>query len=216
MIDLDSELIDIFQSPSKHLPPRLAAQITRINQNSLQDKRVNILRSDAFIAINDLLKSGKIFDAIIVDLPDPSHPDLNKLYSVNFYARLKQLLSGDGLIAIQSTSPYHAKNSFISIGKTLSAANFPHVQQYHDNVPSFGEWGWTIGAKMGLSPLNRLKQLNELPVKHSWLNLDILKAAFVFPNDFYRDKDKIGVNILGSHTIYQLHQKAWQDQQGMQ
>ncbi len=216
LIDLDSELIDIFQSPSKHLPPRLAAQITRINQNSLQDKRVNILRSDAFIAINDLLKSGQIFDAIIVDLPDPSHPDLNKLYSVNFYARLKQLLSGDGLIAIQSTSPYHAKNSFISIGKTLSAANFPHVQQYHDNVPSFGEWGWTIAAKMGLSPLNRLKQLDELPVKHSWLNLDILKAAFVFPNDFYRDKDKIGVNILGSHTIYQLHQKAWQDQQGMQ
>jgi len=216
LIDLDSELIDIFQSPSKHLPPRLAKQISAINQNSLQDKRVNILRADAFIAINDLLKSGQVFDAIIVDLPDPSHPDLNKLYSVNFYARLKQLLSGDGLIAIQSTSPYHAKNSFISIGKTLSAANFPHVEQYHDNVPSFGEWGWTIGAKMGLSPLNRLKQLDELAVKHSWLNLEVLKAAFVFPNNFYRDKDTIGVNILGSHTIYQLHQEAWQDQQGMQ
>ncbi len=216
LIDLDSELIDIFQSPSEHLPARLATQIAHINQNSLQDKRVKILRSDAFITINNLLKSGQIFDAIIVDLPDPSHPDLNKLYSVNFYARLKQLLSGDGLIAIQSTSPYHAKNSFISIGKTLSAADFSHVQQYHDNVPSFGEWGWTIAAKMGLSPLKRLKQLDELPIKHSWVNLDILTAAFIFPNNFYQDKDKIPINILGSHTIYQLHQKAWQDQQGMQ
>jgi len=216
LIDLDNELIDIFQKPEQHLNENLARKISDLNENSLQDKRVKILRSDAFITINELLKSGQMFDAIIVDLPDPSHPDLNKLYSVNFYARLKQLLSGDGLIAIQSTSPYHAKDSFISIGKTLDAANFVHVQQYHDNVPSFGEWGWTIAAKVGASPLTRLTKLEKLPVHHTWLNLDMLKAAFIFPNDFYLDKESIGINTLGSHTLYQLHQKAWQDQQGIQ
>jgi len=216
LIDLDSELIDVFQTPEQHLDGSLAQKISYLNKNSLQDKRVNILRSDAFITINELLKSGQVFDAIIVDLPDPSHPDLNKLYTVNFYARLKQLLSGDGLIAIQSTSPYHAKNSFISIGNTLSAANFIHVQQYHDNVPSFGEWGWTIAAKMGASPLSRLNNLDKLPVQHTWLNLKLLKAAFIFPNDFYHDKEYIGINTLGSHTLYQLHQKAWQDQQGIE
>ncbi len=216
LIDLDSELIDIFQEPKKHLSKSLARKISDLNQNSLQDDRVNILRSDAFVKINELLKSKQMFDAILVDLPDPSHPDLNKLYTVNFYARLKQLLSGDGLIAIQSTSPYHAKSSFISIGKTLKAANFPHVQQYHDNVPSFGEWGWTIAAKRGISPLARLNKLENLPINHKWLNLEMLKAAFVFPNDFYRDKADIGINTLGSHTLYQLHQQAWQDQQGIQ
>ena len=215
LIDLDSELIDIFQKPEAHLDANLAMKISRLNQNSLQDKRVTILRSDAFITVNDLLKTGQIFDAIIVDLPDPSHPDLNKLYTVNFYARLKQLLAGDGLIAIQSTSPYHAKNSFISIGKTLSAANFEHVQQYHDNVPSFGEWGWTIGAKMGASPLARLENLKKLPVQHSWLNLKILKSAFIFPNNFYINESSIDINTLGSHTLYQLHQSAWQTQQGI-
>lgn len=215
LIDLDSELIDIFQQPEQHLNASLALKIDHLNKGSLQDKRVTVLRSDAFIAVNELLKSGRIFDAIIVDLPDPSHPDLNKLYTVNFYARLKQLLSGDGLIAIQSTSPYHAKNSFISIGKTLSAASFTHVQQYHDNVPSFGEWGWTIGAKRGASPLARLEALKQLPVKHSWLNLAILKSAFIFPNDFYKDEASIDINTLGSHTLYQLHQKAWQTQQGI-
>ncbi len=215
LIDLDNELIDIFQTPTKHLPLGLAKQIAQLNQGSLQDKRVNIKRADAFIAINDLLNAGQVFDAIIVDLPDPSHPDLNKLYSVNFYARLKQLLSGDGLIAIQSTSPYHAKNSFISIGKTLSAAHYVHVQQYHDNVPSFGEWGWTIAAKMGASPLTRLKKLDKLPIEHRWLNLASLKAAFAFPKGFYRDKEHIAINVLGSHTIYKLHQQAWQDQLGL-
>lgn len=215
LIDLDSELIDIFKEPEAHLNASLALKISHLNKNSLQDKRVTILRSDAFITVNELLKTGQVFDAIIVDLPDPSHPDLNKLYTVNFYARLKQLLSGDGLIAIQSTSPYHAKNSFISIGKTLSAANFAHVQQYHDNVPSFGEWGWTIGAKMGASPLARLEKLKQLPVKHTWLNLQTLKSAFIFPNDFYINKDDININTLGSHTLYQLHQEAWQSQQGI-
>jgi len=216
LIDLDNELINIFQKPEQHLNGSLARKISDLNENSLQDERVNILRSDAFITINDLLKSGQMFDAIIVDLPDPSHPDLNKLYSVNFYARLKQLLSGDGLIAIQSTSPYHAKDSFISIGKTLAAADFIHVQQYHDNVPSFGEWGWTIAAKVGASPLARLSKLEQLPIQHTWLNLDMLKAAFIFPNDFYHNKKNIAINTLGSHTLYQLHQKAWQNQQGIQ
>lgn len=216
LIDLDNELINIFQKPEQHLNGSLARKISDLNEDSLQDERVNILRSDAFLTINDLLKSGQMFDAIIVDLPDPSHPDLNKLYSVNFYARLKQLLSGDGLIAIQSTSPYHAKDSFISIGKTLAAADFIHVQQYHDNVPSFGEWGWTIAAKVGASPLARLSKLEQLPIQHTWLNLDMLKAAFIFPNDFYHNKKNIAINTLGSHTLYQLHQKAWQNQQGIQ
>ncbi len=215
LIDLDEELIDIFQKPKEHTNPRLAKQIAKLNQLSLQDTRVKILKADAFVAINALLKDRHLYDAIIVDLPDPSHPDLNKLYSVNFYARLKQLLSGDGLMAIQSTSPYHAKDSFISIGKTVAAAKFAHVEQYHDNVPSFGEWGWTIAAKNGASPLQRLEQLTKLPVEHLWLNLATLKAAFIFPNNFYQHKDRIGINTLGSHTIYQLHQQAWQDQQGL-
>jgi spermidine synthase len=215
LIDLDDELIDIFKYPKDLVNPRLARQILHLNKKSLQDERVTIVAADAFIAINQLLKNRQVFDAIIVDLPDPSHPDLNKLYSVNFYARLKLLLSGDGLIAIQSTSPYHAKDSFIAIGNTLAAAKFPHVQQYHDNVPSFGEWGWTIAAKSGASPLTRLNKLTKLPVTHQWINLAILEAAFIFPNDFYQNKESIGINILGSHTIYQLHQKAWQDQQDL-
>jgi spermidine synthase len=47
------------------------------------------------------------------------------------------------------------------------------------------------------------------------LNLSLLKSAFIFPNNFYQNQDEIGINILGSHTIYQLHQQAWQDQQGL-
>ncbi|MEW6982385.1 polyamine aminopropyltransferase [Colwelliaceae bacterium 6471] len=215
LIDLDGELIDIFTEPEQHLPAALARQIAHLNQSSLKDRRVNVVKADAFIAIDSLLKNGTTFDTIIVDLPDPSHPDLNKLYSVNFYARLKQLLAGDGLIAIQSTSPYHAKIPFISIGKTVAAADFNHVEQYHDNVPSFGEWGWTIASKLGASPSQRLAKLDQLLVTPRWLTLAMIKSAFLFPENFYKDKDKVDINYLGSHTLYQLHQQAWQDQQGL-
>jgi spermidine synthase len=125
------------------------------------------------------------------------------------------LLSADGSIGIQSTSPYHAKDSFIAIGNTLSAANFKHVQQYHDNVPSFGEWGWTIATKQGLSPYERLSSLSTLKNQHGWLTLDMILSAFNFPQGFYADKASVGINYLGSHTIYQLHQQAWRDQQGI-
>jgi spermidine synthase len=216
LIDLDHELIELFNHPSRKLPPSLAQKIRRLNQNSLSQPSVELIYSDAFIAIDDLLKQHKSFDSIIVDLPDPSHPDLNKLYSVNFYARLKQLLAGDGLIAIQSTSPYHAKEAFISIGKTVKAAEFNHVQQYHDNVPSFGEWGWTIASKQGLSPLERLSALDKFQVKQQWLTLPMLIGSFEFSKAFYQQKSEIPINYLGNHTIYQLHQKAWRNQQGLE
>ena len=215
LVDLDTELINLFKSPTEQLPQQLANSIKELNEASLQDERVEIISADAFIAIDNLLQNNQSFDAIIVDLPDPSHPDLNKLYSVNFYARLNQLLSGDGLIGIQSASPYHAKDAFIAIGKTVQAAGLSSVQQYHDNVPSFGEWGWTIASKNGASPLTRLKKLTKLPVTHHWLTLPMMVNAFEFSRDFYQNQAEVPINYLGSHAIYQLHQQAWQDQQGL-
>ena len=237
LIDLDSELIEIFKQPKKltkeylqqqpqgpitkenlpqkPLPSRLAESISQLNKGSFQDNRVEVINTDAFIAIDSLLQQNLSFDAIIVDLPDPSHPDLNKLYSVNFYAKLKQLLAGDGLIGIQSASPYHAKNAFIAIGKTVKAAGYSSVQQYHDNIPTFGEWGWTIASKMGAAPLSRLKKLSTLPVPHPWLTLPMVVNSFEFPRNFYKNQENIPINYLGSHAIYQLHQQAWKDQQGL-
>jgi len=214
LIDLDEQLLALFKDPHAHLPNKLANRISELNQDSLNDPRVDVIGADAFIAIDELLSENRHFDTIIVDLPDPSHPDLNKLYSVNFYARLNQLLSADGLITIQSTSPYHAKESFIAIKNTVEASGFNHVEQYHDNVPSFGEWGWTVASKLGAKPSIRLKNLNQLPVDHNWLTLEMILSAFHFPKEFYADKEEVGINYLGSHKLYQLHQKAWLDQHG--
>ena len=147
----------------------------------------------------------KKFGTIIVDLPDPSHPDLNKLYSRGFYKIINRLLTDDGAIVIQSTSPYFAKDAFIAIKKTLEAAGFKGAEQYHTNVPTFGEWGWTIAKKNNESPLEILKSLDELKINKDWINKGIILGSFYFGNNYYNEYEEIEVNTLGSQSIYNYY-----------
>ena len=210
LIDLDPNLVALFKQPEQFLPEFLSAKVGKLNKNSFNDPRVTVINADAFIAIDQLLQKKQLFDTIIVDLPDPSHPDLNKLYSVNFYYRLNHLLSMDGVFVIQSTSPFHAKSAFISIAKTVQQARFVNVEQYHQNVPSFGEWGWTIATKTGISASKRLQKMDGINVATDWLSQALLHASFVFNKNFYINKDKIKINYLGSNQLYQYHQQAWE------
>ncbi len=88
------------------------------------------------------------FDVILIDLPDPNSVELVKLYSREFYFKVRRLLAHDGMMTVQSTSPYHAKESFLCIRRTLESAGF-ETQPYHDNVPSFGDWGWILAWGAG-------------------------------------------------------------------
>lgn len=214
LIDLDEAMITLFKGEDSDAPSEVKQLLLRLNEDAFNDPRVSIIIGDAFIEVEKLVSEGRHFDTIIVDLPDPSHPDLNKLYSDFFYARLKELLSGDGAIAVQSTSPYHAKKAFVSIGKTMQAAGYL-TEQYHTNVPTFGEWGWTIGTVIGLSPSQRIAQADTLPVANPWLSKAGIEAAFIFSPAYFEDIDSIKVNSLGSHQVYQYHHEAWAKQNGV-
>ncbi|NRD75301.1 polyamine aminopropyltransferase [Shewanella sp. VB17] len=212
LIDLDHDLLNIFTYHDTDMPARLSQVLRKLNGDSLNDARVNVIIDDAFNGVDKLLKKHQHYDTIIVDLPDPSHPDLNKLYSDLFYKKLKELLSADGALTVQSTSPYHAPKAFISVGKTLSLAGF-NVNQYHHNVPSFGEWGWSIATASGIHAKTRLSQLEQLSIKDDWLTTGLINGAFEFPGNFYQDIDKIKPNTIGSMQLYQYHQQAWLENQ---
>lgn len=229
LIDLDKAVVDFFsgrraataanrmheiEDGQVSLPSFQQALLT-LNNHAFADPRVTVQYGDAFVEINALLGNGEIYDVIIVDLPDPSHPDLNRLYTVNFYERLSQLLAGGGAMSVQSTSPYHARKAFLSIGSTVSAAGFNHVEQYRANIPSFGEWGWTIATKQGKSARERITGLSKLPLDDGWISLGLLGAAFEFPAGFHGGDSGVKINRLGSQQIYQYHHQAWQQQQGV-
>ncbi len=215
VLDLDRDVVNLFTHPVEVNGRIINERLLDLNHRSFTDPRVEVRNGDAFLTVDDLLRSGEYFDAIIVDLPDPGHPDLNKLYSSRFYVKLKALLAGDGAMAVQSTSPYHAKHAFLSIGKTVKHAGFLHVQQYHQNVPSFGEWGWTIATKNGSSPRVRIEALKELPIDDGWMTKGVMLAAFEFSRGYFDELDSIKVNRLGSLVAYQYHQTDWEKEQGI-
>ncbi len=101
------------------------------------------------------------YDVIIIDLPDPNSVELVKLYSREFYLKLRRLLAPGAMLAVQATSPYHAKESFLSILRTIRSAGYGALP-YHENVPSFGDWGWILAWTSGES---------EADVRGRWMRL---------------------------------------------
>ncbi|MEW4982478.1 MAG: polyamine aminopropyltransferase [Cycloclasticus sp.] len=215
LIDIDAAIVDFFTRPYHEKGRVINQPLLALNEHAFSDKRVQTHFGDAFIKVDELIQQKRLYDVIIVDLPDPSHPDLNKLYSARFYAKLKTLLTGDGAMAVQSTSPYHAKNTFLSIGKTIHYAGFKHVEQYHHNVPSFGEWGWTIATKNGVSAKARLMLKETLAVDDGWSTKGVLLAAFEFNKHFFDRLDTIKVNRINNQAAYQYHKEGWEKQQGI-
>ena len=215
LLDLDAKLVEFFSKPLVRDGRVINRSLLELNGFAFKDPRVRTAFGDAFLTVDQLLREGKRFDTIIIDLPDPSHPDLGRLYSRRFYTKLRQLLSGDGAMALQSTSPYHARAAFMSIGKTVKAAGFDHVEQYHQNVPSFGEWGWTIATRHGAPPTERLRRLPALPVDDGWTTKELLLAAFAFPKGFFEGLENIEVNRLGNAAVYRYYQKSWEFEQGL-
>lgn len=131
LVDLDEGMTQMFKTNSI---------LTGINRNSLNNSKVSIYNEDAYVWAKN---RNKKYDVVIVDFPDPSNYSLGKLYSCNFYSTLQKLVATDGVVVIQTTSPYFAPKSFWCINKTAMQI-FPQVDAYHAYVPSFGEWGYTI------------------------------------------------------------------------
>ena len=213
LVDIDPLLLRLFRGADPQAPEWLSRTLTRLNANALIDPRVTIIEGDAFVEVERLAAQDARFDVAIADLPDPHHPDLNRLYSDHFFARVRQLLAPDGAFATQSTSPFHAKAAFLSIGKTLAHAGF-QAEQYRANVPSFGEWGWSIGTVWGAPPSARIAAAQDAPAD-GWLHSGLLTAAFAFPADYFKDMEAVRANRLGSHAVYDYHQQAWRRDQGL-
>jgi len=209
LIDLDRQIIDFFTQPKTVDGRVINTPLLALNRHSFRDPRVHVLIGDAFNRVDELLTGEQRFDTIIIDLPDPNHPDLGKLYSTRFYAKLYQLLAGDGALVTQSTSPYHARRTFISIGKTLKAAGFSSVEQYHANVPTFGEWGWTIAVPHGRSASDRLREFAHLPVDDGWTTREWLLGAFAFPKGFFDASEQVAINRLDSNVLYDYYRDDW-------
>ncbi|WP_073388093.1 polyamine aminopropyltransferase [Butyrivibrio fibrisolvens] len=174
LVDLDKEMIRICSTNEN---------VTAINENSLLSDKLNILNMDAYEYLEDCQEK---YDVIIVDLPDPNTEVLNKLYSNIFYRMCGGCLTDEGVLVVQSTSPYYATKAFWCINKTIESEGF-NVKAYHVEVPAFGDWGFNMASKSELS------EDISFDIETRYITEDNVAALFKF------GKDEIDMDVEINH-----------------
>lgn len=188
LVDLDPEITRLF---------RTHEILTRLNSGSLLSPKVEVVNADAFTWLSGRTEQ---FDFVVIDFPDPSNFSLGKLFTTEFYRRLRPVVAPGGAVVVQSTSPYVARKSFWCVDATLRASGF-QTWPYHAYVPSFGEWGFVLAAPGPLPAPPRM------PPGLRFLNETNLAGLFEFPPDMARvDTD---VNRLNNQALVRYFEEEW-------
>lgn len=187
LVDLDDEMLKLFKQNNL---------LADLNKNSLNDPRLTIINSDAFIWLKN---NQEVFDLAIVDFPDPSNYSVGKLYTTAFYKSLYDALQSHGAAVIQSTSPYFAPSSFWCINNTIQKCGFV-TTPYHSYVPSFGEWGYILSEK-------KIAAIHPLPIQTKYYSSATWKDMTFFPKDMFSATQEI--NKLNNQVLVHLFEKEW-------
>jgi spermidine synthase len=188
LVDLDPEMTALFSR---------TAFLAALNQHSLTSPKVRIINADAFVWLRN---THEVFDAIVVDFPDPSNYSVGKLFSVTFYRLLDTALAPDGWAVIQSTSPLVAPRAFWCVEHTLQTAGLV-TAAYHAFVPSFGEWGFVLAGHRQFAPPTLL------PAGLRFLTSEGLAQMFEFPPDMRRVPTE--VNRLDNQVLVRYFETEW-------
>lgn len=189
LVDLDPEMTTL---------ARENPLLRSLNKDSLHSPKVSVVNIDAM----KWLQTGeaRLFDIIFVDFPDPGNYSVGKLYTSGFYRLLKKRLDPDGVFAVQSTSPLFARRSFWIIERSIAAAGFSTLP-YHVPVPSFGEWGFVMGAHKTIEPPSTV-----LAGLRFLSSVNIL-SMFQFGPDVARLE--VPVNRLNDQVLVHVYESEW-------
>ncbi|MCF6433818.1 MULTISPECIES: polyamine aminopropyltransferase [unclassified Leisingera] len=183
LVDLDPAMTDL---------GRDFAPVVRLNKGSMQASQLHVYNQDAFLFVKE---TDQRYDRIIIDFPDPHNEALSKLYSVEFYAMVAAVLTEDGTLVTQSSSPFFSPHTYWTVSETLKAV-FPEVANYQIPIPSFGIWGFNLASRTENQPqIPFPEDLRSLKTKD-------FEAAKVFATDLLPQRP-VQVNSIFSPVIYQ-------------
>jgi spermidine synthase len=188
LVELDPHMTQLFSTM-----PLLRG----LNRDALISPRVQVVNADAF---GWLEQHDELFDAIVVDFPDPTNFSIGKLYTKTFYELVDRHLAASGYAVIQTTSPLIARKSFWTVATTVEAAGLT-ATPYHVHVPSFGEWGFVLASR------RPYRTPTALPGDLRFLDVAGLPALFAFPPDMARVPAE--VNRLSNQVLVQTFDEEW-------
>ena len=189
LVELDPHIVALFRDHEV---------LQRLNDGALRSPKVQVVQADAFTWLD--ANDGEMFDAIVIDFPDPTNFSLGKLYTTTFYERVDRHLAAGGFAVAQTTSPLLARRSFWTVVTTVEATGLT-ATPYHAHVPSFGEWGFVLMARRPWTPPR------SLPPGLRFLTVDGLPALLQFPPDMAR----VGTqpNRLSNQVLVHTFEEEW-------
>ena len=188
LVDLDADMTLL----SKRFLP-----LADLNKHSFDNPRVQVINRDAMIWLEE---ATDLFDAAIVDFPDPNTFALGKLYTTRFYRLLKARLTPTAAVTIQCTSPLFARASFWCIVRTIESAGF-HVRPYQTSVPSFGIWGFALAS------LNDFEIPKHVLPGLRFLDDNSVASMFVIPADM--SPVDVEINRLDNQALVRYYESEW-------
>jgi len=133
MVDIDDEVIRVAK---EYLP--------EWHQGAFDDPRLELLIMDGLKYVEE---ASEKFDVIIADLADPLEAGpAYKLYTKEYYEKLKNLLNPGGVFVTQATSPTLTTYTHAVILNTIRSV-FKYALPYQAYVKSFDStWGFVLAS----------------------------------------------------------------------
>tara|TARA_B100000886_G_C20396498_1_gene480596 strand:- start:466 stop:1290 length:825 start_codon:yes stop_codon:yes gene_type:complete len=167
LVDIDKKVVDLSKK-----------YFTKINKNSLINKKVNLFYEDAFNFIDN---NQNLYDLVIADRPDPIGAG-KSLFRSNFYKKINNIISDNSIAIFQSGVPFLQKKELNQVIKNIKKY-FKYYGVYFTVVPSY------IGGFMALAwasnSFDLFKKRNfsiNKKIYTKYFNKEILMASFAVPN----------------------------------
>jgi spermidine synthase len=134
MVDIDGELVDLCR---EHL--------AEMHQGAFDDPRAEVVIGDALAYLRE---HDERFDAIIIDLTDPSEEGpIGELYGEPFYRLVASRLADDGIIALQCYTFGPGRCGWQAFIALTLGEIFPMVTRYRAEVPFFKDsWAFITAS----------------------------------------------------------------------
>ena len=135
MVDIDEKVVEFAKK-----------YLVEWHQGAFDDPRVKVVIGDAY---DYVMNTKEKFDAVIMDLTDPiKGSPSQRLYTVEFFSRIKNIINENGGFVTQSTSPSFSLETFATIYNTVSKV-FENTTYSIVYIPAFdGLWGFTYASRV--------------------------------------------------------------------
>ncbi len=140
LVDYDPEVVALGRT-----------RFAEINAHAFDDPRAHVHIADAW----EFLTTAQPYDVVLCDFTVPRRAEDTRVFTQEWYARLAEVLTPDGLIGLNAVSPQRVPEAFWCLRKTVRAAGLSALP-YRACIPSFraqgyGAWGFLLASPQPLT-----------------------------------------------------------------